>query len=311
MTVHEPATLAALAAVLQSHPGALLVAGGTQVMRTPARHAEGRAVVCLRDVELLSRVSRSQRFLDIGATVPLSRVLSIGPRVVPRVLFSALKATATPTVRVLASLGGNVCAAGVEHTSLTALAVLDASLELRLGAGIRVVPAGLFWRGGNDRALQAGEILARVRLPLEELEFQQFGEEEVSWRGVSARTSFAAVAALHKGSIEELRFCFCSPWFGTLRFGDFESACVGARLPMRERAAGDLLTILKKAVTQRLGAPIPEIAPILSVVLRHARRIVLELSRRGPAGDHWSISGDARSAWAGALWSPASDLDEI
>jgi CO/xanthine dehydrogenase FAD-binding subunit len=309
MTVHEPSTLTALAAVLASTPDVLIVAGGTQVMRSPAHHAEGRAVVCLRGVEPLGRVSRTQRFLDIGAMVPLSRVLSIGPRVVPPVLFAALKATATPTVRVLASLGGNVCAGGVEHTSLPALAVLDAVLELRLGTGARSVPAALFWRGGADRALQTGEILSRVRLPLEELEFQQFADEEVSWRGAVARASFAAAAGLHKDSVEDLRFCFSSRWFGTLRFGDFESACVGARLPMRERSAGDLLTVLKRSVSQRLGAPIPEIAPILSAVLRQAKRVLLGLGRGG-------TSSDARPPSAG--WSPAgatvsmpSDLDEI
>jgi CO/xanthine dehydrogenase FAD-binding subunit len=133
VTVLEPQTMQALAAAIEEHPGALLVAGGTQVMRSPARHVGGRAVICLRGVEPLGRVSRSQRFLDIGATATLSRVLSIGPRVVPRALFAALKATATPTVRVLATLGGNVCAPGVEHTSLAALAALDAVLELRRG----------------------------------------------------------------------------------------------------------------------------------------------------------------------------------
>jgi CO/xanthine dehydrogenase FAD-binding subunit len=246
-------------------------------MRSPARHVGRRAVVSLKEVEPLGRVARSQRFLDIGATVPLSRVLSIGPRVVPHTLFAALKATASPTVRVLATLGGNVCAPGVEHTSLAALAVLNAVLDLRMGAGLRSMPAVLFWRGGNDRAIQPGEVLSRVRLPLEEFELERYVEEELHWRGSRARVSYAAVAGVHKGAVEDLRLCFSSPWFGTLRFGDFESACAGVRLPLRERTAGELLTVLKRAVAQRLGAPMPEIAPILASVMRQAERIVFLL----------------------------------
>lgn len=271
----------ALAAAIEEHPEALLVAGGTQVMRSPARHVGGRAVICLKSVDLLGRVSRSQRHLDIGATATLSRVLSIGPRVVPRALFAALKATASPTVRVLATLGGNVCAPGVEHTALAALAALDAAIELRRGASARSVPAVLFWRGSNDRAIQAGEVLSRVRVPLADLDFEEYAEQSVHWRGVVGRVGFAAVAGVHKDAVEELRLCICSPWFGTLRFGDFEAACVGVRLPLRDRTSDDLLTVLKRAVAQRLGAPMPEIVPFLAPVLLQVESILQSLSRGG------------------------------
>lgn len=279
--VYEPTNLQALASALGERPEALLVAGGTQLMRSPARTSGDRAIVSLRRVEPLGRVSRSQRFLDIGATVPLSRVLSIGPRVVPEALFAALKATASPTVRVLATLGGNICAAGVEHTALIALAALDAVLELRLGSAVRAMPASLFWRGGDDRAIQPGEVLTRIRVPLEDLEFQHFVAEDLLWRGSVAKVSFAAAVGVRKGSVEEFRLCLASPWFGTLRLGDFESACAGVHLPMRDRAVEDVLSVLKRALVQRLGAPIPEVAPVLACVLRQTERILGLLSRGG------------------------------
>jgi len=286
VSFHEPTTPATLQAILAQHPDAVLVAGGTQLMRSPARHLGDRPLVSLRRVEPLGRVSRTQRFLDIGAAVSLARVLSIGPRVVPRSLFAALKATASPTVRVLATLGGNICALGVEHTSLAALAALDAQLELRRGAASRLLPAALFWRGGSDRAIQPGEVLMRVRLPLDELEAELFTEETVSWRSQSARVAFSAAVAAYKGTVESLRLCVASPWFGTLRFGDFEGACVGVRLPMRERSLEDLVSMLKRSLVQRLGAPIPEVAPILAPAVRLARGFLRELGKSsGEDGD--------------------------
>jgi CO/xanthine dehydrogenase FAD-binding subunit len=281
MIVLEPATLQALAAAVADHPGALLVAGGTQVMRSPARHVGGRAVICLRGVEPLGRISRSQRFLDIGATATLSRVLSIGPRVVPLALFAALKATASPTVRVLATLGGNLCAPGVERTSLAALAALDAQIELRSASGARSLPAALFWRGAGDTAAQPGEVLARVRVPLGEFDFEDYTEQTVHWRGRAARIGFATAAGVYKDAVEELRLCVASPWFGTLRFADFESACAGVRLPLRERARGDLLGLLRKAAAQRLGSTTTEVALFLDAVARQVDGILRALERGG------------------------------
>jgi CO/xanthine dehydrogenase FAD-binding subunit len=296
VTVLEPPNMQALAAAIEEHPEALLVAGGTQVMRSPARHVGGRAIICLRSVEALGRVSRSQRFLDIGATATLSRVLSIGPRVVPRALFAALKATASPTVRVLATLGGNVCALGVEHTALAALAALDASIELRRGASVRTVPATLFWRGSNDRAIQAGEVLSRVRVPLADLDFEEYAEQSVHWHGVAGRVGFAAVAGVYKDAVEEFRLCVSSPWFGTLRFADFETACAGVRLPLRDGVSDELLAVLKRTAAQRLGAPMPETAPLLGPILLQAERILGLLSRGGSGRDsrRWAPPPGAR-----------------
>ena len=142
-----------------------------------------------------------------------------------------------------------------------------------------VVPAGLFWRGANDRVLQPGEVLTRIRIPLAEAEHGQYVEEQVQWRGETARVGFAAVAALHKGAVEEFRLCVSSPWFGTLRFGDLESACVGLRPPLRDRTVEDLLSVLRRSATQRLAAPITEVAAILAAILRQTGRILRLLDR--------------------------------
>lgn len=278
VTVHEPTTQAAALSLLQQEPEALLMAGGTHVMRSAVRHEDGRPVISLRRVDTLSRVSRTQRHLEIGAAVSLARVLSIGPRVVPACLFAALKATASPTVRVLATLGGNACASGAEHTCLAALSVLDAQLELRTGGAARYVPAAHFWAGGAQHAIRPPELLIRVRVPLEELALEAFSEETVAWGDHTARAAFAVVAALYKETVEELRFCLSTPWFGALRFGDFEGACSGVRLPLRERTIEQLLAALKRAVVQRLGLTIAEVTPLLSVTLRQAGRFLRRLS---------------------------------
>ena len=279
MIVHEPTTALAALGILAQDPETLIVAGGTQVMRSPGGPFRGRTLLSLRKVDTLSKVSRSQRYLDIGATVSLSRILSIGPRVVPACLFAALKATASPAVRLLATLGGNVCAPDGEHTCLVALAAFDAQLELRGAGTARMVPASHFWAGGTDRAIRPGELLMRVRLPLEEGAIGTFAERTVAWQDRPTRTALAAVASVHRDVLEEMRLCLSTAAHGTLRFSDFESACPGVRLPLRERTLEELLSVLKRSVVQRLGVPMPEAEPLLAAVLDHAESLLRRVSR--------------------------------
>jgi hypothetical protein len=98
VALYEPATHGSLAALLAEHEEAVLLAGGTQLMRRlKAAEPAEETVISLRGIESMARISRSQRFIDIGSMVTLSRILSIGPNVIPESLFAALKIIATPS----------------------------------------------------------------------------------------------------------------------------------------------------------------------------------------------------------------------
>jgi len=73
---------------------------------------------------------------------------------------------ADPQVRYLATIGGN-CANGDPINDMPAVMLaLDATFELAGKDGARTVPAREFYRGIYETALNAGEVLTAIRIPV-------------------------------------------------------------------------------------------------------------------------------------------------
>ena len=96
LRVFRPKSLGGTLRLYTRNPGALLYAGGTEIARQ-AQRGSGRPldlpqkVIYLGNVQELNRISRAQRYLDIGSVLDLSRILSIGRNVLPPVLFESLE----------------------------------------------------------------------------------------------------------------------------------------------------------------------------------------------------------------------------
>jgi carbon-monoxide dehydrogenase medium subunit len=141
------------------------LAGCTWIMRNGLRREPfKRAYVALRDVEEL-------RALELGDPAMLGALLThadlgdlddgAGPL---GALAEAARRSAIPTVRSVATLGGNVCARGFAEAELTtALLALDAEVELVSSAVTARLPIEEFVASRDERA--AGELLARVFVP--------------------------------------------------------------------------------------------------------------------------------------------------
>ena len=154
-----PTSVGEMVEMYAENPDAVLVAGGTETMAGLNRLVGTRAyrpktVLSLGSVPLLSRISRTQKHLSIGSAVTLSRILSIGPNVIPLCFFDALKTIATPSVRRMATLGGNMRARFCDSTSLVALCALDAHLELRRASSVRWLPVSSSLLGVPDGTLR-------------------------------------------------------------------------------------------------------------------------------------------------------------
>jgi len=287
MVVYEPSTMAeALSRLVRSSaPGerperapALVMAGGTYLMsrRREWSRDEGRPLVSLHRLDALSRITRTQRHLDIGAAATLSRILSIGPNVIPDSLFAAIKSVATPSVRVLATLGGNLCSAGGEHTTLASLCALGAQLELRSAGGARWVPVTSLVAAAGRGVSGPEEILTRIRLPLAEYDVEVFRREEVRIPGAREHLHFCAVARLRHGVTQELRMAMATRSHGVLRSTEFEARCAGLGLPVPPRARAELREVLDLSLQRFLGLS-EEQEPQRRVALARTRDLGLRL----------------------------------
>ncbi len=229
--VFKPEHVGDALSLVAQNPDAVVMAGGTALMR---RFAELPMVIDLGGIPDLQKISRRERYLEIGPVLPISRIISISRQVIPQVLFDALTVTAVPAIRNLATLGGNVCAASPYSTSLPALYVLEATLELRSATTSRWLPVSQFIQDAGKTALRRGELLTRIRIPLGEWNVQVFKRYASPMDPMVTFVSFCGVARISKGTLQDVRFALGSVAKTAIRRRRLESPFVGHKLPIRE-----------------------------------------------------------------------------
>ncbi len=169
--VHRPQRFSVLFDLLEAlGDDARLMAGGTDLLPRMAAGRERCAhLVALKWLEGIDRVEfdAAARTLRIGATALLADVAA--EPVVQRdytVLATAIDELATPQVRNKATVAGNLCNASPCADTAPPLLVLNARVELRRRGGERDLPLADFFRGPRQTAVEPGEVMTAIRVPL-------------------------------------------------------------------------------------------------------------------------------------------------
>jgi xanthine dehydrogenase small subunit len=195
---------------LERQPGALLLAGGTDLMVVSnQRHVRYPALISLAAVAELQRVEWRSDEVVLGAGASLSRIerelqgergaeLGLLRQLLP--LFSSR------LIRNRATLGGNLATASPIGDSAPVLLALGAELSLASARGRRRLPLSEFFTGYRQTALAPGELIEGVHLPRPLPSVQRF--YKVSKRVMDDISSVAAACALEldaAGRVESLR----------------------------------------------------------------------------------------------------------
>jgi len=246
------------------NPGSVIFAGGTEILTKGRDKPDLPAgtVISLKYVTELMKVVRRERFLEIGAAVPLSKIVSIGNRVVPTVLYNSILCSGYPGIRNLATIGGLLCSSSASEV-LTVLHAMDAQLEVRSTLHTGWVLISSFKKREGKSILSKNEILTRIRIP--------YGDWNRSYSrvvrinpvsvypgisGTSLQTNpeacpaviFSALARVSKDSLEDIRFAFGGLGRQIIRERSIEIALIGKKLP----PAGRDPDILEKQVEELL-----------------------------------------------------------
>ena len=167
----KPRNLPALFTVWNQSPTAVPFAAGTALYRngndSPYTDKLPEIILSLEKIDEMRSITRTERYLEIGALVRLSEIVALG-KTVPGVFSRTLLGIASAQLRNLATIGGNICSFG---DTIAPLVALDARFELRSAINSRWIPAihfsSLFARQ-EERSIAKGELLTRIRIPLEE-----------------------------------------------------------------------------------------------------------------------------------------------
>ncbi|MCW5750982.1 MAG: xanthine dehydrogenase small subunit [Alphaproteobacteria bacterium] len=160
-----PESLAALDRLLTAHPGAHLLAGGTDLgLLVTKQHRALGHVISLNRIPELSRIEASADALIVGAAANYTDILPRLENDWPS--FAALiRRLGSWQIRNLGTMGGNVANASPIGDSPPALLALGAEAIIRSAGGERVLPLERFFLAYRRTALDAGEYLRALRIP--------------------------------------------------------------------------------------------------------------------------------------------------
>ncbi len=161
-----PRSIDELAAALDRHPDATILAGGTDIgLWVTKQHRELDTVVYVGEVEGFADIRESDAHLEIGGAATFSDAMPAILEHYP-LLDELLRRFASPPIRNTATLGGNVANGSPIGDSMPALMAAGASIVIRSAAGSRELALDDFYHDYQVNDLRPGEFIERIRLPL-------------------------------------------------------------------------------------------------------------------------------------------------
>ncbi|HEY1353800.1 MAG TPA: FAD binding domain-containing protein, partial [Ktedonobacteraceae bacterium] len=165
LAYHRPTTLAEAVRLL-AEEGRTVIAGGTDLLVNP-RYMQGvREVVDIQRLGL-DYLLAEESWLRIGAGVTMRQV-ALHPAVqglADGVLARSAAVCASPNIRNMATLAGNVASALPSADTPPALLALDAQVVLHGLRGERIVPLRRFFTG-PAQSIRQQELISELRIPL-------------------------------------------------------------------------------------------------------------------------------------------------
>jgi CO/xanthine dehydrogenase FAD-binding subunit len=226
-----------------------VLGGGTRV------DSYNEKAVSLRSIAELKTIEKHERYIDFGAAVTISQMLEMGRTNMPSILYDALASIGTRPIRNLATLGGNICAAGQKLTLYAPLLALDARLELRNQAETKYIPFSKF------NGVPEDFVLTQVRVPVDDWEVAIFRRIGLLNRISPFSASFAFLVDTQKNIIANIKIAFAGSV--AFRSHELENKIIGSRLPLKNEFIASLVQEAERMYKQQFDKENPE--PVLKM----------------------------------------------
>ena len=189
LTYHCPKDMAALMALLRSlDPPYKIVAGCTDFI--PAVRGgrwtfdDGLSLVDIRKIDELKKITEKDGQISIGAAVPLAHIMeSEKLQAHAPGLCRAIATMASPQVRNVGTMGGNIAMSSPAGDTVPALLTLGAVVILQGSDGEeKTVPLERFFTGPGRNIMAPDQVLTRIEFPVleadESLHFRKIGTRD-------------------------------------------------------------------------------------------------------------------------------------
>jgi carbon-monoxide dehydrogenase medium subunit len=166
---HAPTSLSEALDLLAKYDGkARVFAGGTDLLVSmKKREVLPEHLISLKEIAELRGIHYDEKEgMKIGALVTL-REIEHSEMIQDKfcVLWDAVQVMASPQIRSLGTLGGNLCSAAPSADTAPPLIVLGASVEIISTQSKRKVSVENFFKGPGESVLNPDEILTQILIP--------------------------------------------------------------------------------------------------------------------------------------------------
>jgi xanthine dehydrogenase small subunit len=267
-----PRSLDETLALRRDHPGAWLLAGGTDLGLRFSEHRENpAAIICLRDVAELRGIEAGEKGLSVGAAEPYAALLEVIADDAAFAGFAGLlRRLGSRQIRALGTLGGNLGTASPIGDALPPLLALGARLTLAGPDGARDMAVEDFLLGYRRNALGVGEVIARVFIP-RPAPGAIFAAEKLSRRHDQDISAIGLAVLLERDGDVIMRARIAHGGCGPMAARAPEAEAVLQGAPFTEaqaRAAGDVLAQAISPMDDLRGSAEYRRAAVRNLVLR-------------------------------------------
>ncbi len=243
-TVYRANSITEIQTLLRNISGISVTAGCTEI----ARRQTGRSlslpthVLSIAGIPDLCSVIKTERYIDFGSCVTLSKILELGHKNVPGVLYSAVSGIANPAVRSLATLGGNISAKGHRLSAFAPLLALDARLEIKTAMDTYWIPMSRFFSNTGKEQPKIPECLCRIRVPVEHWDIARYHRTGRPSLVSENTASFVFLVKTQKKVLTDIRIAWAGKFF--FRKREFENLIIGRTLPLFRK---DMINLMDKS----------------------------------------------------------------
>ncbi|WP_029592903.1 xanthine dehydrogenase small subunit [Franconibacter pulveris] len=254
--VLAPKTVDELASLYQRYPQARLLAGGTDLaLAITQQHQTLPLMISLGEVAELRRIDIDDKRVVIGAAASLNACRERLVDIIPA-FSQLLERFASQPVRNQGTAGGNLANASPIGDIAPLLLALDATLLLRCGETQRRLPLDDFFLSYRKTALQAGEFIEAITVPLVTVS-PLFTAWKVSKRHEDDISTVSAAFNIHiaEGVITAARLAFGGMAAVPARALNAEAALIGQPFTRKSLdAAGRALSLDFQPLTDFRGS---------------------------------------------------------
>ncbi len=207
-----------------------IIAGGTDLMvqrrswsQTPPEFNED--VLYIFNLEELKYIKEVDGFIVIGSTTPIENLLKND--LTPNLLKEAIGIMASPALRNMATIAGNIGNASPAGDTLPILYALDALIVIESIEGVRELPINEVITGPRRHVIKQNEIIKEIKIPISVFTNSAF--EKVGGRKADAisKVSFTGAINIKEGKVLDLRIAFGAVSATILRRKELERKYIG------------------------------------------------------------------------------------